>query len=85
MQLRVAAIDGGAPARTSTTMFTIDVQRNLLDPVFVESQVQVSIPETLAPGSHIANVTATDDDVAVREILPCVLRSFHVSVMISRF
>ena len=63
----MAAVDGGAPARTSTTMFSITVRRNLVDPVFIKPQLSVSIPETLAPGSDVANVTATDDDVAVSQ------------------
>ena len=60
------AFDGGVPALTSTALVIISVNRNLVDPEFVEVQERVNIPETLPPGSIITRVQAEDADLAVR-------------------
>ena len=59
------AKDGGTPSRTATTIVTIDVDRNLNSPRFSPDNVRVAIPETLAAGSLVTAVTASDDDTQV--------------------
>ena len=61
-QLRVLAKDGGTPSRTATTIVTIDVDRNLNSPRFNPNNARVNIPETLAAGSLVTSVTASDED-----------------------
>ncbi len=59
------AKDGGTPPQTATSIVTINVDRNLNTPRFRESNIRVNIPETLAAGSLVSAVAATDQDTQV--------------------
>ena len=59
------AYDGGIPALSATSLVVIDVNRNLVNPEFVDTEERVSIPETMPAGSIIASVNAQDLDLAV--------------------
>ncbi len=63
------AKDGGTPAQTATTIVTIDVDRNLNSPRFAQGNLRVNIPETLAAGSLVTSVTASDEDSQVWVLL----------------
>ena len=66
-QMRVLAVDGGEPARSSTAVVSISVQRNLHDPQFSEQPPPpVTIAEILPAGALVASVHARDADSAVR-------------------
>ncbi|KAK3089813.1 hypothetical protein FSP39_006721 [Pinctada imbricata] len=62
-KLRLMVADGGVPARTGTATVDITVRRNLFPPVFINSFIQITIPEGTAVGTFVTNVTATDADV----------------------
>ncbi|XP_076458559.1 protocadherin Fat 1-like [Babylonia areolata] len=62
--VRVRARDGGSPRRSSTAVVTVNVNRNLFDPVFSQAEYTIDISETTAPGTGILFVSASDNDVA---------------------
>lgn len=65
-QLRVLAVDGGQPAKSSSATVEINVSRNLNAPRFTTANpLPVSIPEIMAAGTSITKVQAVDDDSAV--------------------
>ena len=65
--MRVLAVDGGEPARSSTAVVSISVQRNLHDPQFSQQPPPpVTIAEILPAGALVASVHARDADSAVR-------------------
>ena len=57
--------DGGFPAKTGTATVDITVRRNLFPPVFINSFITITISESMAVGSFVTNVTATDADAEV--------------------
>ncbi|KAL3875972.1 hypothetical protein ACJMK2_033866 [Sinanodonta woodiana] len=61
-QLRVRVQDGGSPPKSGTTVLTIQLQRNLLAPVFVPVLYNTTILETRDTGDIILIVTAIDAD-----------------------
>ena len=68
-QLRLVARDGGSPSKSATATVDINVQRNLLPPVFDPSGVyNVTIIEQTAVGEEILVVSATDNDPVVSQI-----------------
>ena len=66
LQLRIEARDGGTPPRSATALVNINVQRNLVAPVFQQSSYQTTILETQSLGVNILRVVATDADTKVR-------------------
>ena len=61
--LRLVVSDGGSPSRSSTTVVPIRVNRNLHDPVFdPDTNQRLTIPDNMAPGSVVQQVSATDAD-----------------------
>lgn len=59
--------DGGSPARTSTTVLTININQNLYTPEFSTTggPCGADISEDSQPGAVVTTVTATDRDVKV--------------------
>ena len=62
-QVRVLARDGGSPSLTATTVVSLTVNRNLVDPVFVQQNYTFTIDETQVLGVNFGQVIARDDDV----------------------
>ena len=60
------AVDGGTPARSSSTLLSISVLRNLHTPTMSVEAEELVIPETLPAGALVTTVQAQDDDSAVR-------------------
>ena len=58
-------MDGGEPAKSSTTTVLVLVQRNLYDPEFDPERVDITILETQALGMPVVMVNATDQDTKV--------------------
>ena len=65
LQLRIEARDGGTPPRSATALVNINVQRNLVRPVFQQSSYETTILETQSLGINILRVIATDADTKV--------------------
>ena len=65
-QLRVVAVDGGTPAKSSTAIVDITVTRNLREPQFRQDMTRVSINDNSPPGMLVAQVQARDEDRGVR-------------------
>ena len=61
-QLRVMVSDGGIPACTRTSVVTIDVMRNLNDPMFTQSEWTATILETHNLQKEILTLQAKDAD-----------------------
>ncbi|XP_046564129.1 protocadherin Fat 1-like, partial [Haliotis rubra] len=59
---RVQVRDGGTPSLTSTALVAISVTRNFFAPVFSNSRVQETIPETTPVGTTVTTLTASDRD-----------------------
>ena len=70
LQLRIEARDGGTPPRSATALVSINVQRNLVRPVFQQSTYETTILETQSLGINILRVIATDADTKV-STSPC--------------
>ena len=69
-QLRIVASDGGIPSLSSTATVQITVTRNLNAPRFTQTDtIRAEIKDNAAPGTRIANVTATDADREVRKVI----------------
>ena len=61
--LRLEVSDGGTPARSSSVVVPIQVNRNLHDPRFEDgSEKRVIVPDNSAPGTVIEQVSARDED-----------------------
>lgn len=69
MQARVFVRDGGTPPLSDTATVVITVPRNNFDPDFISRDQTVRIPYNQVAGTVVANVTATDNDGTVSEIL----------------
>ncbi|XP_035306161.1 protocadherin-11 X-linked isoform X5 [Cricetulus griseus] len=62
--MKVKVEDGGFPQRSSTAILQISVaDTNDNGPVFVENEIEVSIPENAPVGSSVAQLHATDADI----------------------
>ncbi|XP_055954782.1 protocadherin Fat 4-like [Patella vulgata] len=60
---KIAAVDSGTPARTSTaTVFISVVDVNDNHPVFLSSTITFTVPEEIEPGGVIGRVMAVDKD-----------------------
>ncbi|KAH3873303.1 hypothetical protein DPMN_036535 [Dreissena polymorpha] len=62
-QLRLEARDGGTPARSASALVSVNVQRNLFNPEFIQLNYNITIDETQQLGSNILQITARDQDV----------------------
>ncbi|XP_061182373.1 cadherin EGF LAG seven-pass G-type receptor 2-like [Saccostrea echinata] len=62
-QGRIVAEDGGSPARSATTIVTINIRRNLNPPVFSQRDYNVSVSQITPVGVNVIAVTATDADL----------------------
>ncbi|KAL8559117.1 hypothetical protein ACOMHN_046165 [Nucella lapillus] len=61
-RLRLLASDFGYPSLTATATVGITVRRNLFSPRFTNNTLRVTIAETAAVGTFIADLNATDSD-----------------------
>ena len=59
------AKDGGVPARSSTAVITIEVERNFETPAFTSASYSTQISETQALSISVLRVSAFDSDVRV--------------------
>ena len=65
--IRLAALDGGSPAKKSPEAFvTITIGRNRFAPDFQKTPYTTKIRENLEMGRGVFSVTATDRDTKVR-------------------
>lgn len=62
---RVKAKDDGTPPKSATATVLINVQRNFFSPVFIQSTLYRSIPESSPLNSALVTVTAIDSDKKV--------------------
>ncbi|XP_072486670.1 protocadherin gamma-B5 isoform X20 [Notamacropus eugenii] len=75
-QLFLTAVDGGDPARSSTTQIRIKVtDANDNAPIFSQDVYRVSLPENLPRGSSVLQVMATDKDEMVNAEITFSFRS----------
>lgn len=67
LKLYVQAYDMGSPSKTSTTnaTVTIDIYRNLRDPLFSGGPFAVNINETTFIGTSVLQVNFSDSDTDV--------------------
>lgn len=65
-QLRVVAMDGGTPPRSSTATVVFTINRNLFAPSFNPQTIERNILENFQLGVLVADVNATDQDTKVR-------------------
>lgn len=68
----MSAVDQGVPPRSANTTatVTINVDRNLYSPVFVNPNTYTAnISENLRSGSDVIQVSTTDNDTTVRCLL----------------
>ncbi|XP_057616411.1 protocadherin-11 X-linked isoform X9 [Chionomys nivalis] len=62
--MKVKVEDGGFPQRSSTAILQVSVaDTNDNGPVFLESEIEVSIPEDAPVGSSVTQLHATDADI----------------------
>ena len=61
-QLRLQARDGGNPARSTTTLVEISVNRNLFNPEFTQTSYETTIDEIQALGETVVQMTGRDVD-----------------------
>ncbi|XP_040600289.1 protocadherin-11 X-linked isoform X2 [Mesocricetus auratus] len=62
--MKVKVEDGGSPQRSSTAILQVSVaDTNDNGPVFVEKEIEVSIPENAPIGSSVTQLHATDADI----------------------
>lgn len=72
--MRILARDGGSPPKTATAVATINVQRNINNPVFEKQSYSATILETRQLGLPFLQVNATDNDQRVIEFIVYVLK-----------
>ena len=65
LQMTILAKDQGVPQRSSSVPVTIDVNRNLNRPVFINLPYTISIPETIGIGVNFFRANAVDNDDVV--------------------
>nr|XP_048273774.1 protocadherin-11 X-linked isoform X9 [Myodes glareolus] len=62
--MKIKVEDGGFPQRSSTAILQVSVaDTNDNGPVFLESEIEVSIPENAPVGSSVTQLHATDADI----------------------
>ena len=61
------ATDLGYPTLTGDATLTVNILRNQEPPVFINEPYEVTIDRNQNVGANIFRVTATDDDVQVRQ------------------
>ncbi|XP_031223218.1 protocadherin-11 X-linked isoform X2 [Mastomys coucha] len=62
--MKVKVEDGGSPQRSSTAILQVSVaDMNDNHPVFIEKEIEVSIPENAPIGSSVTQLHATDADI----------------------
>ncbi|XP_036359005.1 uncharacterized protein LOC115211772 [Octopus sinensis] len=62
-KIRVLAKDNGSPARSATTVITVNVNRNLNSPDWLSTSFQINIGEDEEVGRSLLKVIATDKDL----------------------
>lgn len=65
LQVRVQAVDGGTPPKSSNVVVLVNVDRNLNAPQMSQDQYGAQILETQALGVPFLQVGAKDDDEQV--------------------
>ncbi|XP_028634918.1 protocadherin-11 X-linked isoform X6 [Grammomys surdaster] len=62
--MKVKVEDGGSPQRSSTAILQVSVaDTNDNGPIFIEEEIEVSIPENAPIGSSVTQLHATDADI----------------------
>ena len=69
-QLRIVAKDGGSPAKSSTALLTLTIDRNFNPPIYNPQTYNATIFEDQPEGVEILKVTATDADLRVSNLYP---------------
>ncbi|WAQ95445.1 FAT4-like protein [Mya arenaria] len=85
-RLRIEARDGGNPARSATSLVSINVRRNLFDPVFATQFYNVTIDETQSLGVNILQITASDQDTrAPNNVITYVMTNNNFNTLSSQY
>lgn len=63
--MTVTARDRGTPVKSTTIQVTIDVDRNLFTPEFINLPFKTSVNEDLQVGLNVFDVKAEDKDTEV--------------------
>ncbi|WAQ96421.1 FAT4-like protein [Mya arenaria] len=85
-QLRIEARDGGNPARSSTSLVAISVNRNLFDPQFTQQSYNITIDETQSLGVNILQISASDlDSRAPHNVITYSMRETNLNSLAAQF